>query len=275
MPIYFQLNQQQLPFTLESVGHNWYQVYINRPEGYPYYHWLQTESGIGEVWIQQKKIRLTCGEGILIAPFIPHIYFSIDNWQTKFATFNGEFSPYFSEITQVPTFAIASDTSNFNFSNWIDELIHEHLANRLIETNLSTKCYDFLLQFRHLQQHNKEQQHPLFQQFVFPTLIEIETNYASQLTSQQLAQKLFITPQYLSRLFKRFLNQSPYQYLTDYRMNRAKELLINDLYLDIQDIALRVGFMSTSQFIQLFKQRTSYTPNQFRQLFYSSSTKKG
>lgn len=51
MAIYFGLSPFDLPLTLESIGNHWAQETISRPEGYPLYHWLQTEQGSGTIEI--------------------------------------------------------------------------------------------------------------------------------------------------------------------------------------------------------------------------------
>ena len=73
-----------------------------------------------------------------------------------------------------------------------------------------------------------------------------------------------MTPQYLSRLFRRFLGCSAYEYLTTYRINKAKELLLVESSLEIQEIAIRTGFSDTSHFIAMFKKASGLTPGEFR-----------
>ena len=47
MPIFFRNTPLQEPFTLDSAGFDWHQEPWDRPEGYPLYHYLQTEQGCG------------------------------------------------------------------------------------------------------------------------------------------------------------------------------------------------------------------------------------
>jgi AraC-like DNA-binding protein len=75
-----------------------------------------------------------------------------------------------------------------------------------------------------------------------------------------------VTPQYLARLFRRFLGCSPYEYLTNYRINRARELLVSNPRLEVQQIARQTGFSDTSHFIAMFKKATGVTPLEFRRL---------
>ena len=45
---------------------------------------------------------------------------------------------------------------------------------------------------------------------------------------RSVSQEVFITPQYLSRLFSRYLGCSVYEYLTKFRLSKAKELLVSN-----------------------------------------------
>ena len=260
MPIYFNLTHHQLPIGIESIGNHWQQTTVERPQGYPYYHWLQTTKGEGEIWLENQKIRLPIASGILIPPFMPHRYFPLSaDWETCFVTFNGELQPYFMHLVGSSDYFLVDRCSDY--ATLINQMIQlfQQDAN---SADLSLLCYQLLLQLH--QSQTPWQQHPLFQQYIQPTLTTIQLQYATELTVEQLAQKIFITPQYLNKLFKQFLGQSPYQYLMACRLQHAKQLLINRPELTIQQIAREIGFNSTSQFIQIFKQKIGLTPKKFR-----------
>ena len=74
MSIYFRNTPVSAPFMFESLGNHWNQVNIFRPDGYPYYHYLQTEKGTGRIEVRGKFYTLGANEGILIAPGVPHSY---------------------------------------------------------------------------------------------------------------------------------------------------------------------------------------------------------
>ena len=84
--------------------------------------------------------------------------------------------------------------------------------------------------------------------------------------SVKLSRLVFVTPQYLTRLFHRYLNCSAYEYLTAFRIGKAKELLITARRLEIQEIARRTGFSDASHFISVFKKAVGATPLEFRRL---------
>ena len=104
----------------------------------------------------------------------------------------------------------------------------------------------------------------MYQRYVAPVMKEIETHYNTILTVRELSEKVYITPQYLSRLFGRFLGCSVYEYLTTCRITHAKEFLLMDPKMEVQKIAEKVGFLDTSHFIAIFKKVTGFTPLGFR-----------
>lgn len=266
MPLYFQLISSTFPISIESMGNNWDQVPFNRKQGYPYYHWLQTQSGTGEVLIGEKKITLSPGQGILLPANLPHRYYSIENWETCFVTFNGTIAEQIPLILGTEQWILSEDTQDFSFSAWIQQVLIHYQKKTIDPARVSQEAYAFLLHLSTAFKEQKSTLHPLFQQYIAPTIRIIETEYAENLSIQQLAKNCFITQQYLSRLFKRFIGKSPQTYLLDFRLMKGKELLVNFPELSIQEIGLRIGFNSTSRFIEAFRQEHRMTPNQFRRL---------
>lgn len=94
------------------------------------------------------------------------------------------------------------------------------------------------------------------------TLIQIE--YGSDIGVDYLAKRVFLSPSYLSFLFKKSTGQSLVKYITAVRMERAKELL-RDSTIKVVDIASTVGFANTSYFNLMFKQYNGLTPVQYRE----------
>ena len=68
MPIYFRNAPVREPFIYDSIGNHWLQDATSRPNGYPFYHYLQTESGCGRITIQGKSYLLHEQEGVLSLP---------------------------------------------------------------------------------------------------------------------------------------------------------------------------------------------------------------
>lgn len=91
----------------------------------------------------------------------------------------------------------------------------------------------------------------------------INENYTENITLNHLSQKFFISPFYLSKLFKQITNFTVVQYLNSIRVKKAKYHLVNTDD-KIIDIAFRVGFNSNTHFTRVFSQVCDESPNQFR-----------
>ncbi|GGF92055.1 putative HTH-type transcriptional regulator YtdP [Paenibacillus albidus] len=81
-----------------------------------------------------------------------------------------------------------------------------------------------------------------------------------------VADKLNLTPGYLSSIFKEKTGINFSEYLNNLRIERAKELLMN-LDLLIQDIALQVGYQNVNSFIRMFKRSSGLTPGEYRKRY--------
>lgn len=97
-------------------------------------------------------------------------------------------------------------------------------------------------------------------------ILYISNHYMDNLNSTIIAEKLHISNSHIMRLFKKELGITFNDYLTDYRMNVAMELL--DKSLDkIYEISYKVGYTDVKYFSQLFKKNTGYTPREYRKRY--------
>ena len=69
----------------------------------------------------------------------------------------------------------------------------------------------------------------------------------------------------ICNLFKKELGITFLDYLYELRLKRAMELLLADNSPTVREIALKIGYSSERQFFRVFKNRTGYTPQQFRE----------
>lgn len=91
----------------------------------------------------------------------------------------------------------------------------------------------------------------------------IQHNYSRNLTLEEIAESVYLSPSYASRLFKKVQEYSIMEYLTRVRMDAAKRLLINPQYL-IDEIAVNIGYIDASYFTKVFKKHEGMTPTQYR-----------
>jgi AraC-like DNA-binding protein len=96
-------------------------------------------------------------------------------------------------------------------------------------------------------------------------LMEQERLYADdQLTLQDLADELSITPHQLSQLLNDRLNTNFNTFINQHRINEAKEMLLNQPEKTVLAISLEVGFNSKSAFYEAFSRFAGLSPQNFR-----------
>ncbi|MFC9710034.1 ABC transporter substrate-binding protein [Paenibacillus sp. NPDC056933] len=92
----------------------------------------------------------------------------------------------------------------------------------------------------------------------------VETSYAKPLTLHVLAEMIGSSPRSLSRKFKEATGYSPIDYLIQFRMFKAKEML---LYTDatLDEIAAGIGYPDGYYLGRMFKKHTGVSPLQFKE----------
>ncbi|WP_270344527.1 AraC family transcriptional regulator [Enterococcus thailandicus] len=89
----------------------------------------------------------------------------------------------------------------------------------------------------------------------------LENHHTQEITLEQLADTLYVSPTYLSKVFKESTGMSPINYLIQVRLKHAKELLANE-QLTIREISQAVGYQDAYHFSKLFKKYYGVSPSQ-------------
>ena len=94
----------------------------------------------------------------------------------------------------------------------------------------------------------------------------IEKNLTESFSIDDIAKYVALNPQYMMRLFKKTTGKSVLTYITELRMEKAKELLIKT-DCSIENITEKIGYFSVAHFSQLFKKIEGITPGKYRKNF--------
>lgn len=93
----------------------------------------------------------------------------------------------------------------------------------------------------------------------------IERTYTSQdFSIKQIAEELYYSISYISRIFKEVTNMTPIDYVTSLRMLRARDMLRSRNY-NISQIAYAVGYNSPFYFSKEFKKYFGFPPSQYKE----------
>ncbi|WP_146949651.1 response regulator transcription factor [Metabacillus litoralis] len=91
----------------------------------------------------------------------------------------------------------------------------------------------------------------------------LRKNYDKDITLQEIADKFYLSREYISRRFKQEYHETVTNYLTAIRIEKAKELL-NNPHLKVYEISFKVGYQNEKYFSKVFKKIVGLTPNEYR-----------
>lgn len=92
----------------------------------------------------------------------------------------------------------------------------------------------------------------------------IRKHYIEDITVEQLAKKFHFHRSYLTKVFKKNIGESPINYLTQVRLEKAIELMKEREDLDIQSISDMVGYKDSHYFSRVFKNKLGKSPREYR-----------
>ncbi|WP_395062194.1 helix-turn-helix domain-containing protein [Flavobacterium sp.] len=94
----------------------------------------------------------------------------------------------------------------------------------------------------------------------------INENISEKIKISDLAKKTRWESQHYNRLFTQYIGVTPYKYIIDKKIDKAKTLLI-DTNLPVIQVSFDIGFKSHSNFCSIFKKATGKTPKDYRKWY--------
>ena len=91
----------------------------------------------------------------------------------------------------------------------------------------------------------------------------VQRHYGEAMTMEEMAEEIHLSVNYVRSIFKEGTGQTILEYITDYRFERACELL-QDSSLKVKEIGSSVGYENISYFGAVFTKRYGMTPNEWR-----------
>lgn len=97
----------------------------------------------------------------------------------------------------------------------------------------------------------------------------IKSNFSDEnLSIKLLADKVYLTPAYLSGLFKKETGKTISEYIVDVRIEKSKDYL-KDNRLKLFEVARNVGYSEANYYAKVFKKLVGLTPSEYREKFLS------
>ena len=141
-----------------------------------------------------------------------------------------------------------------------DEVLLSHLLS-LSNYKTIEQWESDLVKF--LQKENEKRKNELPDNtFVSKAIAYVEENYAKNINMAVVSNEVGISYTYFSEKFKEYTKVNFNDFLTSYRVKKAKELLEKGYYR-IYEVSEKCGFSGPRYFIKIFKQETGVTPTAY------------
>lgn len=225
-------------------------------------------SGKGTFTVGNRQHQLGPGDAFIIRPGKTVVYSADaeDPWQYCFFAFNGQAAEQYVNRT---AFA-AGDVTHINDER-INELVCETtdtLSSLPRNGDLYALSQLTKILFLFAEHHQDETaNHSHFIRADIQKVLDfIAYHYADPITVAEMAKLVALERSYFCRTFKNAVGISPKDYLTKFRLDKARYFL-TETALPIGKISERVGFQSFSSFSRLFTAQYQQSPSQYRKTF--------
>jgi AraC-like DNA-binding protein len=91
----------------------------------------------------------------------------------------------------------------------------------------------------------------------------IEDHFVEDISVKEVADSVYFSEYYFSRLFRTYTNMSPFSYIVKLRIILAEHLLVNGTD-SVENVGTKCGFNSVQHFIRSFRKHMGCTPYQYR-----------
>lgn len=111
---------------------------------------------------------------------------------------------------------------------------------------------------------NNQSQELSYSQTINKAIKYVQNNYQEEITLDIIANKVFVTPNYFSRIFKEEVGENFTSWVNKYRIAQAKKLIKENNEMKFYQIAEAVGFNDYKYFSTIFKKCTEMTPSEYK-----------
>lgn len=264
--IYPIVNEESgLPFVVCGIGSQSNQCHIVRNEGYNLHQIIFCTKGKGILKINQQEYEISEGTYFYLKPHEPHEYYKLTEcWATDWILFNGENIFYTLSKLGLSGSRIGYFKSNGNIKNLFNDIIitlkGKDSFSGFISSNL---LYRLLIEIYRYSYQGIDLHRTQDTAIIEPIINYINKHFTEEISLENLAKVVKITPQHLCKVFKKRLYMRPFEYIAKKRIQESKNLLRNG-DMTIKDIGKTVGYKDSSYFCAMFKKYELISPSDFR-----------
>ena len=256
-----------------------------RNPGFQVMHWhadlqfLYVWSGMVEIQTLDRTLRAEAGEGVFINKDVVHNVRRVGDCHYYSFLFPARFLTFYvGSPAEALTDSITGNTSLplchlARQDGWCGDVLAG--LRRLVELEkrkgefyeyevLVQLCTLWLVMRKNMALPPKQRENTVNAR-VKKILCYMEQHYAEDLTLTRLAESANISKSECYRCFRMSLDTAPYQYLMEIRLSKAAQLL-RETEEPVGRIAASTGFHQVSHFGKCFREKTGYSPREYRRI---------
>ncbi len=198
----------------------------------------------------------------LFTPFEPH-YFSNASPDIKryWIHFNAENIETLLDTIKIKNKRFFNVSNIERMEDMISELMQERISKKPFHwIKMSSLLCEILIEIARENRMNMSEK----TNNIHLALNYIQNNYSKHITVDELSEMCHLSKYYFIKSFKHYTGNSPYYFLTNVRMQCAKDLLVNTS-LKISEISNKVGFDDPLHFSKIFKETNYISPKAYRE----------
>lgn len=231
------------------------------------FHYIH--SGTGEFRIDQKSYHLRAGQGFLTCPkkVIYYIADDKDPWDYTHIGFKGDLVAYYLGLAGLnAAHPIITFKDTYAIESTLREIIDmaTQPENTSHHVRLLGLTYTFL---SHLINENQDHIHQRvsskYSSYINKAIDYITLHYKHKISVKELADYIGIDRKYMSRLFMKELGVSPREFILNFKIRKACELL-QDNTKNISQVSSEIGYDDPSVFSKAFKKIMNVPPSMYR-----------
>ena len=225
-------------------------------------HFITKGKGIYKVG--DKIYHLSKGDAFLIWPNVITYYKADEQepWSYMWVAFSGKQAKEYLQKANLNVCNLIFQYRDDNIKKYIKRLNNSNQLS--IVKNFKLIGYLYLLLGKIIEESLKlDNEKDIINNYVEEAIIFIKANYSRNITIYDIARYLSLNRSYLYKLFQQQLSISPKQYLINYRIDKACELMSYS-ELTISQISRSVGYSDPLMFSKIFKKYRGVSPKYYR-----------
>ena len=226
------------------------------------------KQGEGLVSFADEKHELSAGKGVFLTPSClktAEISANTEDFKINWVLLKGSCAKDILATLSFKNSFVFDINSCLALDSYFEKITRAkvHRSRKTAQQTESVLLYSLILEFNRLFTYSSLGNQEVLLEQLQPVFDYIDNNFQNEISLEQLADTVDLSPQYVCRIFKKCTNMRPFEYITKKRIEEAKRLILRG-GLAVNEIASTVGYSDCSYFCAVFKRLVGTSPIGYR-----------